>query len=73
MATTGTTNTDLVKKPYQKEQITHAQATELAKCIQDPKYFMTEHCWIQHPTKGRLKFDLFPYQQELVDTYHEHR
>ena len=73
MATTGTTNTDLVKKPYQKEQITHAQATELAKCIQDPKYFMTEHCWIQHPTKGRLKFDLFPYQQELVDTYHQHR
>ena len=73
MATTGTTNTDLVKKPYQKEQITHAQATELAKCIQDPKYFMTEHCWIQHPTKGRLKFDLFPYQQELVDTYHNHR
>ena len=37
MATTGTTNTDLVKKPYRKEQITHAQATELAKCIQDPK------------------------------------
>ena len=36
MATTGTTNTDLVKKPYQKEQITHAQATELAKCSQDP-------------------------------------
>ena len=73
MSTTGTTNTDLVKKPYRKEQITHAQATELAKCIQDPKYFMTEHCWIQHPTKGRLKFDLFPYQQELVDTYHNNR
>ena len=73
MATTGTTNTDLVKKPYRKEQVTHEQAVELAKCMQDPKYFMTEHCWIQHPTKGRMKFELFDFQEELVDVYHNYR
>jgi len=68
-----TANTDLVKKPYRKENLTHDQILELAKCMQDPKYFMTEHCWIQHPTKGRMKFGLFDFQKELVDTYHNFR
>lgn len=68
-----TANTDLVKKPYKKESLTPAEIQELARCIQDPKYFMTEHCWIQHPTKGRMKFGLFDYQKELVDTYHNYR
>ena len=68
-----TANTDLVKKPYRKESLTQEQILELAKCMQDPKYFMTEHCWIQHPTKGRMKFSLFDFQKGLVDTYHNYR
>lgn len=68
-----TANTDLVKKPYRKESLTQDQILELAKCMQDPKYFMTEHCWIQHPTKGRMKFTLFDFQKDLVDTYHNYR
>ena len=67
------TNTDLVKKPYRKESFSQDQMLELAKCMADPKYFMMEHCWIQHPTKGRMKFGLFDYQKELVDTYHNYR
>lgn len=67
------TNTDLIKKPYRQESMTQDQILELAKCVQDPKYFMTEHCWIQHPTKGRMKFNLFEFQKELVDTYHNYR
>jgi|15BtaG_2_1085339.scaffolds.fasta_scaffold00458_3 hypothetical protein len=73
MTTQGTANTNLVKSPYKKETFTTDQLTELAKCANDPKYFMTEHCWIQHPTKGRMKFDLFDFQRELVDTYHDYR
>ena len=68
-----TANTDLIKKPYRKESLTQEQILELAKCMQDPKYFMTEHCWIQHPTKGRMKFGLFDFQKELVNTYHNFR
>ena len=68
-----TANTDLVKKPYRKESFTQQQMLELAKCMQDPKYFMTEHCWIQHPVKGRMKFKLFDFQKELVDVYHDYR
>jgi hypothetical protein len=73
MATQGTANTNLVKTAYKKESFTQEQLLELAKCMQDPKHFMTEHCWIQHPTKGRMKFALFDYQRELVDTYHNYR
>ena len=31
------------------------------------------YCYIQHPVQGRMKFSLYPYQVELVDTYHEFR
>lgn len=68
-----TVDTKLVKTPYQKEEYTEAQLIELARCSQDPKYFITEYCWIQHPTKGRMKFDLFDFQEELIDTYHNYR
>lgn len=62
-----TADTKLTKTPYQKEKFTEEDLLELAKCAEDPKYFMINHCWIQHPTKGRVKFELFEYQKELVD------
>ena len=66
-------DTKLTKTPHKQEEYSQDQLIELAKCANDPKYFMTEHCYIQHPTKGRMKFDLFDYQRELVDTYHDNR
>ena len=63
----------LVKKPYQQEQYTHEQIEELVKCADDPVYFLTTHAYIQHPTKGRVKFDLFDYQIDLLKCYHENR
>jgi len=66
-------DTKLTKTPYKKERYTEEQIQELALCSQDPKHFMKEHCFIQHPTKGRMKFDLYDFQEELVDTYHENR
>ena len=29
--------------------------------------------WIQHPTKGRMKFDPYPFQEELLETYNGYR
>jgi len=66
-------DTKLTKTPYKREEYTQEQLLNLAKCAQDPKYFMTEFCYIQHPVKGRMKFNLFDYQRELVDVYHENR
>lgn len=66
-------DTKLTKTPYKREEYTQEQLVALAKCAQDPKYFMTEFCYIQHPVKGRMKFSLFDYQRELVDVYHNNR
>ena len=63
----------LTKTPYQREKYTAEQLQELARCTVDPIYFIEEYCWIQHPTKGRMKFVLFDYQRELLDAYHNHR
>lgn len=66
-------DTNLIKTPYKKEKYTAHEMQELAKCTMDPQYFITEYCWIQHPTKGRMKFQLFDYQRELLDAYHNHK
>ena len=66
-------DTKLTKTPYRKEKYTEEQLLELALCSQDPKHFMKEHCFIQHPTKGRMKFALYDFQEELVDIYHSNR
>lgn len=66
----------LVKKAHVKVQYTPDQIDELRGCM-DPKtgplYFMKNFIHIQHPTKGRLKFDPFEYQYGLIDTYHNYR
>ena len=66
-------DTKLTKTPYKKEKYTEQQIHELALCSTDPKHFMKEHCYIQHPTKGRMKFALYDFQEELVDVYHNNR
>jgi len=66
-------DTNLTKTPYKKEKYTAHELQELMKCAVDPIYFIEEYCWIQHPTKGRMKFVLFDYQRELLDAYHNHR
>jgi hypothetical protein len=63
----------LIKKPHKQEQFTHEQIEELVKCTTDPVYFLTTHSYIQHPTKGKVKFDLFDYQTELINCYHNNR
>ena len=40
---------------------------EYLKCIKDPVYFMKKYCWIQHPTRGRIQFNLFPFQEGTLN------
>ena len=39
---------------------------EYSKCIKDPIHFMRKYCTIQHPTKGKIKFDLYPFQEKTL-------
>lgn len=64
---------DFIKAPYKKENYTEDQIGEIVKSATDPVYFLKEYMWIQHPTKGRVKFDLFDYQVDLIHAYHNHK
>jgi hypothetical protein len=66
----------LVKKAYAKEKMSDQQLMEFAQCA-DPDsgayYFIKKFFNIQHPTKGRLLYAPFTYQDELLQCYHENR
>ena len=46
---------------------------QYTKCAQDPVYFMRQYCYIQHPIRGKIKFNLFPFQEESLTTLQNNR
>lgn len=44
---------------------------EYIKCATDPGYFINKYCMIQHPTRGKIPFHLYPYQKETLDHFLE--
>lgn len=45
---------------------------EYKKCLSDPIYFMRKYCQIQHPTKGKIPFHLYPFQEKVLRDFHKH-
>jgi hypothetical protein len=39
---------------------------EYKKCLMDPIYFMKKYVKIQHPIRGTVNFDLYPFQEEAL-------
>lgn len=58
-----------MKKKTLKEII----AEEYQRCAQDPVYFMKKYCKIQHPTKGKINFNLFEFQEKTLTEFKNHR
>lgn len=42
---------------------------EYKKCATNPAYFMKKYCVIQHPTKGKIPFQLYPYQEDAIEKF----
>ena len=40
--------------------------TEYIKCAKDPVHFMKKYCYIQHPQRGRIQFNLYPFQEKVL-------
>lgn len=40
---------------------------EYKKCLVDPIYFMKKYVKIQHPIRGTINFDLYPFQEETLE------
>lgn len=45
---------------------------ELVKCKVDPVYFMKTYCKIQHPKKGTVSFNLYPFQEQVLRDLKQH-
>lgn len=70
------TDNKLVKTAYSSQKYTEQDIEELLKCtdpIAGPHYFLDNFFYIQHPTKGKLKYEPFEYQRRLIDSYHGNR
>ena len=48
-------------------------AQEYIKCAKDPAYFMRKYCYIQHPTRGRILFNLYPFQDKVLHLFRDHQ
>jgi Terminase large subunit, T4likevirus-type, N-terminal/Terminase RNaseH-like domain len=67
---------NLIRKPHIRMQLTKKELLEFSLCADPdtgPDYFLRNFFYIQHPTRGRLKFTPFDYQEELLKNYHTNR
>ena len=49
------------------------QVNEIVKCGKDPSYFINRYVQIQHPLKGRIQFHTFPFQDDCLTSFNDHR
>jgi hypothetical protein len=66
----------LIKKAHKKHTYTDQQIAEFAACmdpVTGPEYFMRNFFYIQHPTRGKIKYIPFDYQVDLIHNYHTYR
>jgi hypothetical protein len=45
---------------------------EYKKCAVNPAYFLTRYCYIQHPVKGKILFNLYKYQETSISDFENH-
>ena len=66
----------LTKKAHTKEKFTEQEVMDMAQCM-DPElgylHFARNFFHIQHPVKGKVKFEPYEYQERLLQAYHNFR
>lgn len=56
--------------PEEKKQLL---LQEYLQCYNDIIYFAKNYCYIQHPTEGKILFDLYPFQENVVKLFPDHK
>jgi hypothetical protein len=49
-----------------QQDLKHLIRQEYLKCAQDPIHFMKKYCHVQHPQRGRILFNLYPFQEKAL-------
>ena len=52
---------------------TEEQVIEIAKCAEDPVYFIKTYVKIVNVDRGLIPFDMWDFQEDMVRTFHENR
>jgi hypothetical protein len=63
----------LLKKANTKIEFTEDQVLEWIKCAEDPVYFAKNYIKIVTLDHGLSEFDMYPFQEEMVNTFHKNR
>jgi len=67
---------NLIKKAHSTQRWSEEDLMHMAACMDPetgPQYFLKNFFFIQHPTKGQMKYEAFEYQKHLLASYHSHR
>ena len=62
-----------LKKGHTKSRFSKEQIQEVLKCLDDPKYFISTYLKIVTIDKGLVPFEMYDFQKNMVDTFHENR
>jgi len=57
----------------QQQNIKDIIKQEYIKCATDPVYFMKKYYWIQHPQRGRIQFNLYSFQEDVLHQLKKNR
>lgn len=56
-----------------RREIQQIQRQEYLKCAMEPAYFMKKYCIIQHQRKGKIPFNLFDFQERVLEEFQENQ
>ena len=62
-----------LKRANVNTNFTPKQVKEFIKCSQDPVYFIRNYIKIVNLDQGIVGFDLYDFQEDMVNRFHEHR
>ena len=62
-----------LKRANIAQNFTPTQVEEFVKCSQDPVYFIVNYIKIISLDKGLVNFDLYDFQADMVEKFHENR
>ena len=60
-------------KANTQQQYTEEQIREIAKCMEDPIYFIKKYTKIVNIDDGLVPFNMYKFQEKMVETFHNNR
>lgn len=54
---------------FKKDQPVNPRLAEIMKCSEDALYFIKNYCMIQHPQRGSIKLEPYPYQEDCIKAF----